>query len=659
MKLASKEAYLCLTYHHQHQRHFVRLAASFEGAVNGWSGYTRISPLWGVVGYSTAKPSDDDFSGDTCLLFLGPIHPSLPLKSIKPLRDKAIVDLWVGMGSYNFVVRSRAKECSDAVINWAKQNQVPFEHWVISNGMVREVFHSDYVPSEGRWRAAVMRLAKERAAPLITPLVQEYCALIATTLSRAEATDQQLFEQVSRFNERMVSVIRRQLANNPSSPDAVSTLTNVNAALSRFSSQAFSGISPITGTECHFWIHSLLGIGVANLAFARFVTFIHENIGKEKFDLKLKALGTRKDAVPSIRDMTENNRFINEDHISDIVLSVEHEDKPLVPLMTYFSGRDGYRSHIEILSAPLTAVWESISYRSSLLTTTHEIGHIFIQSVLAQIFPNESGEYTFKDARVLARPQYQSQNWLDAIRQCLLEAILAMEAAEFGRNYKYSELSVSVLAQLLVKWRKDTEETMVHVFDFIYFYGQDVNAYVRGIWHSWSAIPNITPRIPDYVKRTLCALLSAHFDLMDEARPSSDGNVDGYELDFAKESMVDVLKEIITSDPSNVFVRDALNYIESSWQSIKGGLQGRVYLVKLVVCFLHSEKFAKRLLQDPHRGGGAGEHQGYRHRVLELDDKPVGNPLRFIQAFTRTQTNAAESLWALTTIAFNLRDGSE
>ena len=81
--------------------------------------------------------------------------------------------------------------------------------------------------------------------------------------------------------------------------------------------------------------------------------------------------------------------------------------QPILPLVTYFSGRDGYSSHLQTLSAPLTAISECNSYRSSLLTITHELSHIFIQGLLGEICPDSNDQAQVERAWSMARGGYQ------------------------------------------------------------------------------------------------------------------------------------------------------------------------------------------------------------------------------------------------------------
>ena len=58
------------------------------------------------------------------------------------------------------------------------------------------------------------------------------------------------------------------------------------------------------------------------------------------------------------------------------------------------------------------------------------------------------------------------------------------------------------VARLCRNWHHEVEETLVHIFDFQYFYGKDVGAYVSEIWASWGTVPTVATCIHEYVVRT-------------------------------------------------------------------------------------------------------------------------------------------------------------
>ena len=69
-----------------------------------------------------------------------------------------------------------------------------------------------------------------------------------------------------------------------------------------------------------------------------------------------------------------------------------------------------------------------------------------------------------------------------------------------------NELDEDHVGQRLRDEWAECNELLTHIFDFLYFYRGDAEAYVRCVWASWAVIPNIQHRLTDYITRCLCAL---------------------------------------------------------------------------------------------------------------------------------------------------------
>jgi len=111
---------------------------------------------------------------------------------------------------------------------------------------------------------------------------------------------------------------------------------------------------------------------------------------------------------------------------------------------------------------------------------------------------------------------------------------------EPGKSHDYD------IRKVLQRWRHDIDETMVHVFDFVYFYGKDVDHNVHGIWASWGVIPNVGTRVLEYVVRTISAVLISHLRSGDQG------------LDDAKEKVQRTLNDLQTSGLGGRYVSQAL-----------------------------------------------------------------------------------------------------
>ena len=203
------------------------------------------------------------------------------------------------------------------------------------------------------------------------------------------------------------------------------------------------------------------------------------------------------------------------------------------------------------------------------------------------------------------------------------------------------EIDRDVLRKLIEQWQREVEEILVHVFDFLYFYGKDVEKYVNGIWASWGTIPNVNTRIPDYVIRTISAVLANHL-----RRRGGE--------EVARDLVVKALSQLQRTDLGGDYVGAALDYIRDHWQDeIRDRVLARKGLVKIAQTFFFSDEVATAVRGEPEIRGGATEKEGYALRMGQLDLNLIRNPLRFLELYSvSTQPSALESLWIYYVLAF-------
>ena len=323
----------------------------------------------------------------------------------------------------------------------------------------------------------------------------------------------------------------------------------------------------------------------------------------------------------------------------------ESEGLP-VPLVTYFSGRDGFSSHLQTLSAPITAIAECNSYRSNLLTVTHEIAHILVQVLLTHIYPDLSQSQGLETAQAIAQKHFRAKNWLMAARQLLLEGIIGMEQADSGREIPMEDLPED-LPQILKHQRREAQEIIVHTLDFWYFYRGEPEFYIKSIWHSWCAILGIEDRVPEYLMRTLCAVSVTLLREPAEKRfPAALHDVKGIlkglqEQGGVLSDYISIALERIARIEEDKDVRDDFERQYST----------RLLLVRLVAIFLASERLSAKLYSDPHVGKG----RGYENKqTLAYDQEPIGNPLTFFRVHLKDDPGESESLWVLHCLAFDM-----
>jgi len=279
--------------------------------------------------------------------------------------------------------------------------------------------------------------------------------------------------------------------------------------------------------------------------------------------------------------------------------------------------------------------------RWSLMTLSHEISHIVIRAVLGKLLPVPNNHKQLEQSiNIICQ---QPTNYLEAAKKLLLHAIIGLHNTEVDPMIKGGErpLSISDIKGMIETWHKEVEEILVHVFDYSFFF-DNIDDYISSIWLSWSVIPNISSRVPEYVLRTLCAALTDHLRRTDD-------------LDLAKADVVRILTKLRDSGKGGVYVDEALKLLDTSWDCrYKALLEHRRRLVKFSRGFLYWPGAASALRKEKWVTSGESDSHGYAHKRRILSDIPLSNPLRFAKVFTHGVTpNISESLWLLVTAAFN------
>jgi hypothetical protein len=232
----------------------VGLADSITDVLATWAASTRVSPLWRVesVGQSTI-PTIDSATVDGELLFFGPVRPHTAISGVLlPIAIESIRAIWVSLGLYNVVALVKPSGPIELLCRAAEELETNWEHWKVRKGQIVETFHSNRSGPKGTWRSTVVGLAGILDSPegKNHTSLQEFLPLVSSALSRAELHAPRFLPNL----EAHLSIVKSALkSNGRTTPEKQGQLTHINAAISRFSSLAFAGTSPILATESHFW----------------------------------------------------------------------------------------------------------------------------------------------------------------------------------------------------------------------------------------------------------------------------------------------------------------------------------------------------------------------------------------------------------------------
>ena len=559
MILTRKESLLLLRRTDSGRRK-VEIASALADALPTWNGLDRVSPIFEIE-TSHSKTAFTFKRGSAFLLFLGPVNPALADSSLPFLKGKN-GRAWLTFGLFNLVCYTSSPREAKAILAWARKHRVRWEKWELDGSEIGKVTYSQR--TDARPDDLLRSLAQFRFKTPIRELrdaAEEYCVLLAAAACRSIEIDPQITSELERANS-----IITQSAYCLSAPrlngrvlPAVALLVDANAALSRFTSQTFSGTSPIVETECHFWTHSLLGTGTANLALLKIRRFITQTLGEARIPEQVRLL----EQVTDDRLITEvirdgaiwNGPWLQ--NLPDLIgrRPLLKDLSPLAPLITYLSGRDGFHTTQTSLSAPLNILTSCSSPRWSLLTITHEMSHRVVNEALSYILPDHSNPAELSAAAALLNEAKRPANLLEALRFKVLYTMA--ELNDFAPLVDFPDVvTEKPIVDLMGRRGEEVEEVMAHVFDFMYFYGSDPEVYVPAIWRSWDSIPSLHRRLRGYVLRTLCAVMTKFWT---SRTPTQDA------IAAVKAGMERAAK----SDKANVYIKESLDFLNEEEDNLK------------------------------------------------------------------------------------------
>jgi hypothetical protein len=594
--------------------HRIEGRGNLDEALERWHPRNRLSPIFGLNGAAVPQ-----FNGKAWLLFCGPVFPG-------SLEIPKGVDAYLSLGLFNLILLTHDQSAQKAARELVTGTGARWEAWTISDGSVTAV--------ETNVRTQVpTTLGDEHRLTLsgdnrqLKPVMREYRTEFAQALSRASLYSAELSAELSQFDgtvRKLIAATENQIVN-------LGVLTIANAALSRHCSQTYSGTAPIFETECHVATHSLLGMGTASIAIRQVRLFVELAVKKSLIFARLQNLDRQKPVPFPLEHQPSTDAFWDRNHLfayGDPSPSDDPSSADFLPLLTFFSPRDGFRSTNLSLSAPMEILSSCNSISWTAMTLTHEISHTVIDGVIASLLPTDLNLSEIDRILLVLGDHKKATSLGDQLRAYLMFALWRCRDVD-----DESDFDAEAFVEMLREVHAEATEVLTHLFDCIYFYRGEATKYVRSIWASWAVIPNIQHRIPKYLLRTLCAL---HLP-----------NLRREDVSVTIDQLATDLQAARNEFPAAQYLDDAIRQLRENRGEYIKKLENRVPLIRFAHAFLESPQIVDMINRQP-------DEEEPPKAVLGFGPNRIKNPLRFVEDMTKdTVPLRPTSVWMLQVLAFS------
>jgi hypothetical protein len=191
--------------------------------------------------------------------------------------------------------------------------------------------------------------------------------------------------------------------------------------------------------------------------------------------------------------------------------------------------------------------------------------------------------------------------------------------------------SPALVAALCDHCMAEVEELLVHMFDYQYFYGGKIESYVKGIWLSWTTVPDLPKHLDEYFIRTACVISLGLI---------GDG---GEWASAAIKKLREYLGQIHLPDITDEVIRKAAETLLADHERIEGKLRHRATIIRLAKAFLHASSLEARIMRDgatPSTATGSFDKNPWG-----LDLGTVTNPIRYVEDHSARQySDSSESI---------------
>lgn len=634
MQILGNECYFHFR-HLAHNRNKFELRKSKRACLEKWCKTSRISPVYPL---SSPPCHEEEFLKEWYLLFFGPCHPFHFFNKISILTEED--NIWVGFGIYNIICATKSKSRADEMFKLLSAKNISCEIWTVKDSLI--VYSDTSIHNEIKplFDYNVIRSIKKKYAPLKLPLL-EFSPLISSILAKSANLSKGFHEDLKKIHNDILNDLTDE---DFDINERFDILTTSNAALSSFCNQAFTGIYPITKTCASLSSHSLFGIGIAAIALWNVKKQIETFFEKMLITDRVIAFD-QFDAIDI--NKPKNDGIWKNDYLIKVPIN-DQENFDFQKMVPFYSGRDGFKSSMRSISAPLACVEASNMQSWSLITITHEMVHRITDSVLGILFEDLNDKQLSSLIEKL-KDKTLCDNLLDSMKLLLIQGLVAIHSIKRFPNSLPQDSEFDPTLNNIQNAFKTNEriinEVITHVVDCRYFYEQNPSFYIKALWTSWNTIPSISERVEEYLLRTLCGLMSNHL--------SRENN-----LKIVKSELDRGLEECLDPNSSNSFIEKALIHLrnDSTWEKLEKRTTAFIPIVRMASTFLFSEKLAGRYSQREEvltSKSGGSVRDGYPLKPLVFQRDKITNVLRFILRYADGRTfSRVQSLWVLYQIAF-------
>lgn len=607
-----------------------------------WEVRTKIASCFRILD-DDLHVGDINLSGKSYAFFVGPVAIDKLSKSI--LKD---VSMWLTYGAYNLIVFTQDESKSIILGDYLESLAIRYEKWDISGN---EIIDYRMFCHELAERVVLSKklFATYEGDAVMLPVVREYYTQILTTCERLRFIDASVYNRMLRFHQSVEEYVLEKVPGTDDSYQNFNYLTAINACLTRYNSQMVSGFSPILEQETHAWSHSLLGMGMASHAINNIGDFFYDKVGNQHIAERFAQLLTK--PYPYKKTLTRSSAkesVFRDEHIAHEILPAGIAQ---MPLLIFFSSRDGFRNQHNTLSIPLISLYGCNTPGWSLKTISHEASHLLVDSVLDYLFTGVQDDGWLQNLSEYSRPLYEPKTYEEAILQYFGAGLIALSIEE-GNNYNGLRFKKAFESH-----RDEMKEIMTHAFDFLYFYHSNVKEYIEEIWATWGELPRISASIPGYIMRSLCIIVLRDWEVED---------IETKAIEVLREQL-EALNKKAKPVFKNKYLQDAIDYIDAH-KDDKDGRLGlvsllvrRKFLIKFVRGFLFSEDIHSVIAHESYAlGTKAMKDSLDSFARLEIPSTPFNNPLTIAEFYARSsKLSEAESCLIYYILSFNyVRDKS-